>query len=316
LVANTGFSSGASRRAPGGRAVHRSPISSHLTCRGGDETHAELPAFCHTLRACPGKGCRDRFAREGGSGSRTAEPLRRTDQQYGDYIGQGQPYSYSKAEAEIAVTTDGAHLTIMIEDDEHWRGEFRLPDAYTELQPGSYPDLERFPFHDPSVGGLSWTGEGRGCNSSNGWLIIDSVTYDGQTLTGVDLQFEQHCEYFAAALHGEIHWDADDATSPPGPVVPLPSGLWEPSAGSTPATGNYVYLGSQQGDYIGIGGEYLYTQPDSTISVNAADGYLSVFVGGNEEWYGDFQVMNALSWRLATTPICGATRSTIPSRAG
>lgn len=142
---------------------------------------------------------------------------------------------------------------------------------------------------------MSWGGEGRGCNGSTGWLIIDSVTYDGQTLTGVDLQFEQHCEYFAAALHGEIHWDADDATSPPGPVLPLPSELWEPSAGSTPATGNYVYLDSQQGDYIGIGGEYLYTQPDSTISVNAADGYLSVFVGGNEEWYGDFQVMNVLT---------------------
>lgn len=213
----------------------------------------------------------------------------------GDYIGQGQIYSYSKADARITVTTEGAHLTILIEGDEHWLGEFRLPDGYTELQPGSYPDLERFGFHDPAAGGLSWTGEGRGCNSSTGWLIIDSVTYDGQTLMGVDLQFEQHCEYFAAALHGEIHWDADDATSPPGPVLPLPSELWEPSAGSTPATGNYAYLDSEQGDYIGIGGEYLYTQPDSTISVNTADGYLSVFVGGNEEWYGHFQVMNVLS---------------------
>lgn len=218
----------------------------------------------------------------------------------GDYIGQGLTYSYSKADAEITATADSAHLTILIQGDQHWRGEFVLPDGYSELQQGSYPDLERLTFHDPAVGGMSWTGEGRGCNGSIGWLIIDSVTYDGQTLTGIDLQFEQHCEYFAAALHGEIHWDADDPTRPPGPVLPLPSGLWEPSAGSTPATGDYVYLDSQQGDWVGAGGEYLYvlpgsTLPGSTISVTAVQNHLSVYVGGNEQWNGDFQVMNSLN---------------------
>ena len=56
--------------------------------------------------------------------------------------------------AEITSFPTAPTLTILIEGDEQWRGDFRLPDTYSELQPGSYPDLQRFPFHDPA-GGLS-----------------------------------------------------------------------------------------------------------------------------------------------------------------
>lgn len=212
----------------------------------------------------------------------------------GDYIGRGEEYRYTKADAEITFIADAATLTIAVEGDEHWLGQFRLPETYELLQPGSYPDLQRFGFHDPAVGGLEWSGEGRGCNGLTAWLIIDSVTYEEQDLADIDLQFEQHCEGRAAALHGEIHWYADDPTSPPGPVMPVPTGLWEPSAGTTPWTGNYVYLDSEPGDYIGAGWEYLYTEADSSITVNATDGHLSIVVSGSEEWYGDFEAMNTL----------------------
>lgn len=213
----------------------------------------------------------------------------------GDYIGGGRDYVYSRADAQLTVSSNGAHLTISVEGDESWRGEFRLPNSYGQLQPGSYGNLRRYPFHDPAVGGLSWSGEGRGCNTLTGWIIIDSVTYDGTRLTGIDLQFEQHCEGQVAALHGEIHWDANDATSAPGPVVPPPAGLWKPAPGVTPASGNYVYLTSQPGDYIGAGGEYLYSEADSVITVNVANGRLSVSVNGNERWTGDFQAMSSLA---------------------
>lgn len=213
----------------------------------------------------------------------------------GDFIGAGKEYDYSNLNSQISVVSDGAYLTITVDGDESWQGDFHLPNTYSELQQGSYADLERYPFHDAAVGGLSWGGDGRGCNTLTGWIIIDSVTYDGATLTGIDLQFEQHCEGAAAALHGEIHWDADDATSPPGPVVPPPAGLWEPAAGSTPATGNYVYLQSQPGDFVGAGGDYLYSEVNSVVTVNAANGHLSVSIDGNEGWGGDFQVMNTLA---------------------
>jgi hypothetical protein len=165
----------------------------------------------------------------------------------GDYVGLGEDYHYTNANARIVVSADGGHLTIEVESEEWWSADFQLPDTATELQPGSYVELKRFASHDPAVGGLSWFGEGRGCNTLSGWLIIDSVTYREEALTAIDLRFEQHCEGFAPALHGRIHWDARDETGPAEPGVPPPAGLWQPAEGATPANGNYVYMESQPG---------------------------------------------------------------------
>ncbi len=213
----------------------------------------------------------------------------------GDFIGGGSAYSYTKADAEITVTVANAHLTIRVNGDETWSGDFVLPDTYTQLEAGTYNNLSRFPFHDTSVGGLSWSGEGRGCNTLTGEIVINSVVYDGTTLVEIDLEFTQYCEGGVPALHGDIYWDANDTTGPPGPVVPPPANLWEPSAGATPATGNYIYLESDPGDYIGQGGTYLYTSANSVLTSSMANGRLSVTVNGNERWFGDFQAMSTLS---------------------
>ncbi len=168
-----------------------------------------------------------------------------------DWIGAGQSYSYTNADAQITVTSQVANFTIAIKGDESWKGEFELPDTYTELQPGTYENLARYG-HDTAAGGLSWTGEGRGCNGSSGRLVIDSVAYDGTTLAEIDLEFEQYCSGSTGALRGDIYWNANDATGPPPPVVPPPTNLWKPQ-GITPATDDYVYLESEPGDYIGAG---------------------------------------------------------------
>ena len=125
--------------------------------------------------------------------------------------------------------------------------------------------------------------------------MIDKVTYDGATLTAIDLRFEQRCENSALALHGEIHWDASDTTGPPGPVVPPPVGLWEPAAGVTPASGNYVYLESEAGDYIAEGADHLYTPANSELSVSSVGRRVMVWVEGSEDWFGEFQGMSTLN---------------------
>ncbi|MGA8203972.1 MAG: hypothetical protein WB812_05595 [Woeseiaceae bacterium] len=213
----------------------------------------------------------------------------------GDFIGDGRNYSYSNVDSLITVTVSGAYLRITVEGDERWTGDFQLPDSYTELEPGSYSGLERYGFHDSSVGGLQWSGEGRTCSTLTGWVVIDNVTYDETTLIGIDLQFEQQCDGGAAALHGEIHWDANDTTTPPGPVSPPPAGLWKPASGTTPTSGNYVYLKSQQGDYIGAGYSYLYKSSDSAISASGSGAHMSISVNGDEDWIGDFLGMDTLS---------------------
>jgi len=209
----------------------------------------------------------------------------------GDYIGAGEILLYTNADSIMTVTVTDARLTVDIDGDEWWTGEFQLPNTFTELEAGVYESLTRYPFHDDAVGGLSWSGEGRGCNTLTGTIIIDSVTFDAGALTEINLLFEQHCEGAVEALYGEIHWDAADTTVPPGPAAP-PANLWEPSGGVTPATENYVYLTSQAGDFIGGGADYLYTDATAAITVDAIDGRVSVGVTGAEDWNGEFQGMN------------------------
>lgn len=213
----------------------------------------------------------------------------------GDYIGAGQTYSYTQTNARISVSATAGHLTVTISGNQHWSGDFAVPSSLGQLQPGYYDNVKRYPFHDPEQGGLNWSGEGRGSNTLTGWFAIDKVTYVNGVLMEIDLRFEQHCEGAAPALHGQIHWKADDPTAPPGPVNPPPDGLWQPAPGSTPSSGNYIYLQSDVGDFIGAGQTYTYTQANSLISVSTTGNHFSVTIAGDQHWWGDFQTMLSLS---------------------
>ncbi len=93
-----------------------------------------------------------------------------------------------------------------------WNGEFYGMTGLSRLQPGYYGDLQRYPFHNAAKGGLSWSGNGRGCNTLKGWFVVDSVSYSLGQMTAIDLRFEQHCEGGAAAQRGVIHWVKQGAT--------------------------------------------------------------------------------------------------------
>jgi len=213
----------------------------------------------------------------------------------GDYIGAGRTYSYTQADAVLSASGPGALLSVSVRGDQDWGGNFQAMTGLAQLQPGLYGSLQRYPFHNPVRGGLDWSGEGRGCNTLTGWFVVDAVTYAAGALAAIDLRFEQHCEGSGAALHGQIHWAAGDTTAPPGPVSPPPAGLWSPAPGSTPASGNYVYLQSEAGDYIGAGRTYTYTQADAVLTVSTSGGHLGLDVVGDKRWTGDFQAMNVLS---------------------
>ncbi|HYS58560.1 MAG TPA: hypothetical protein VEM34_10515 [Burkholderiales bacterium] len=213
----------------------------------------------------------------------------------GDFIGAGQTYTYTQVDSALSVVASGGRLSVRVTGDKQWGGDFQAMNSLSQLQPGYYADLQRYPFNDPAKGGLNWSGDGRGCNTLQGWFVVDNVTYAGSALASVDLRFEQHCEGDTPALHGAIHWTSSDTTTPPGPVNPPPAGLWQPAPGSTPATGNFVYLQSDPGDFIGAGQTRTYTQATAILSINAGGGHLSVGVSGDTSWSGEFQTMNTLS---------------------
>src|SRR5439155_1510183 len=137
----------------------------------------------------------------------------------GDYIGGGQTYNYTQASAILTVTANGGHLSVSISGDQQWSGDFQSPSALTQLQPGTYSGLQRYPFNDPATRGLSWYGEGRGCNILTASFTVDSVTYANGNLTTIDLRFEQHCEGgnsaglrrypFGRPARGGLSWDGE-----------------------------------------------------------------------------------------------------------
>lgn len=212
----------------------------------------------------------------------------------GDYIGQGRSYSYTRADASITVLAVSGRLSLNISGDQSWSAVFQLPGSLTQLAPGTWANLARYPFNDAGAGALSWSGEGRGCNTLLGAITVHSATYAAGQLTSVDLSFEQRCEHAEAALRGRVRWFADDTTVPPGPIDPPPAGLWSPAAGTTPDTGSYVYLVSDPGDYVGGGQTRTYTQANAVMNVSVSGRDVSVSIDGNEWWSGNFAGMSSL----------------------
>ena len=207
-----------------------------------------------------------------------------------DYVLGGATYTYTQANAVIAITARGGRLSVSVNGDENWIGEFQLPNGVSQLEPGTYAKLGGYPFSD-STGGLSWSGLGRGCDAGIGSLTIDAVTYVAGTLTSIDLRFEQHCDSSEAAAYGTISYRADDPTQPPGPVLPIPPDLWRPPSGALPASGNYVYLQSDAGEHV-VGTTTLYTQRADTISATWRGGIVVLEAG---RYRGYFQVMKSLA---------------------
>lgn len=209
-----------------------------------------------------------------------------------DYIVGNGSYVYRPSDSLFTVQASGNLLTLRVAGDQDWSGEFKLSGTGTKLAPGYYGDATRYPFQATNASGVSWTGEGRGCNTVKGWIVIDKVTYSGSTLSAVDLRFEQRCEGGASALHGQIHWDASDSSAGPGPVLPLPAGLWTPSI-VTP-TANSVYLESTPGDYIGGGKTYSYLAPAAKVSVSGNSFTVSAN-SGSDSWSANFVGMSNLT---------------------
>ncbi len=204
------------------------------------------------------------------------------ESQPGDYIGQGQTYLYSDQQASLSTGNNSMIITVSGVND--WSGDFILPDSLTTIQQGLYQQLQRYPFNNPVKGGLDWSGEGRGCNTLNGWIAVDKVVYEAKAVKSVDFRFAQHCEGFAPALFGAVHWEFKQ-----------PVGTnWQPDPASVPAQGNYMYLESDMGDYIGGGGKYLYVPADANITINnTTNQYLSVGIAGDQDWFGDFMMPQA-----------------------
>jgi hypothetical protein len=218
----------------------------------------------------------------------------------GDYIGLGAAAGYNHATAVISVTGVGKLLTVIVQGDQNWRGRFSWPGTGDEITPGVSTGFTRNLSADSNSGGMSWNGEGRGCNALDATVVVHSVRYEAGVLRAIDLDFEQHCEGALPALRGQIRWDANLVTTPPGPVTPAPNTLWKPPADALAPSGNAMYISSSPGDNVGEGwtwwvntapsdGSAGEAQETVTVSITETAGLLTVSVTGGVRWQGQFQ---------------------------
>lgn len=143
----------------------------------------------------------------------SAETTINLTSQPGDYIGQGRSYQYNDENSLITFKRNydnGIGISIANlpgEPSLRWSWDMAAA-GNTELQVGAYEGAERFPFQAIENPGLSFSGDGRGCNRLTGSFEIYEVAYDGGgNVTALNAKFEQHCEGVAAALKGDISFN-------------------------------------------------------------------------------------------------------------
>jgi hypothetical protein len=208
-----------------------------------------------------------------------------------DRLGWGKTYTYTQQDAKITVAINPyGVLLVNVNGNEKWDGCFQVIGQKKRPPPGHY--IVRL--DKSSKGNFDWSGQGQATNQRTGWFIIDKATYTANNaLSSIDLRFELHGHGNPDALHGQIHWSATDTSQPPGPINPPPE-LWQAPAGAIPATGNYAYLQSDPGDYIGQGKTYAYTPVNAKINVKAEKNQLGIQIAGDQKWAGDFKIMEHL----------------------
>jgi hypothetical protein len=132
----------------------------------------------------------------------------------GDYIGQGQHLTFTRADGVFQAILGQGGTTIYFTGyglTHNWTVAMAAPNFYP-LVPGTYLNATRYPFESPLVPGLAVYGDGRGCNQDFGnFVVLESTlspSVPGYVLSFA-ADFEQHCEFpDAPALTGSIRFNS------------------------------------------------------------------------------------------------------------
>src|SRR4051794_11207733 len=182
----------------------------------------------------------------------------------GDYIGQGQEWSYSLTNGDRIGMSGGrsyAGFGVDGANGDWWSAEFVPPAGDILVAGETYASATRYPFNG-SGAGLDVSGMGRGCNTLTGSFTVNSARFaaDG-TLKTASISFVQHCEGATPALHGTFAFRAGDNTPPaPGmiPTTPVKAPPPPPPPPPSPPTiSGFTPTSGQPGTSVTITGANL-----------------------------------------------------------
>jgi hypothetical protein len=131
----------------------------------------------------------------------------------GDFIGQGWTLLLETPTSTLTPRLDPSRRNIsfsIVGSDGlstlSWTLDLAAPQGQ-QLVPGTYLSATRYPFQAPTVPGLTFSGDGRGCNQLSGQFTITEAVYGGDgSVQRFRVTFEQHCEGAAAALRGTLFY--------------------------------------------------------------------------------------------------------------
>ena len=139
----------------------------------------------------------------------------------GDPVGKGRTFTL-QASDDTELHADGSAGSRNLRfggtsPDSSWWAELKGMASLLQMQPGYYGDV-RSPVswhHEGGVNPVMRVQGLGGCDAGEdflfalpyrGWFVIDSITYDDEFLTAIELRFEQRCEGATGALRGKLRW--------------------------------------------------------------------------------------------------------------
>jgi hypothetical protein len=185
------------------------------------------------------------------------------DSQPGDFIGRGERFALTPDDGSITLGVYPFNAArVHFSGSRSWSLSFSAPDG-APLAPGVYENAARWPSSDRSRPGLSVSGDGRGCNTLTGRFVVLEALYEGETLTRLAVDYEQHCEGAAPALFGTVRFrsaapspirvfvEGGSATEGSGATITFKLRLTAPGAGPVAVSYTTVARTATSGiDYV------------------------------------------------------------------
>ena len=164
--------------------------------------------------------------------------------------------TFTLADSLVQPTSTEGSFRVAVSSNESWYLEF-APDE-GPLVCGGWQVVDA---PEPPI--LRVDGLSSGCSPTGpGGFVVDSYDYAGDHFSDIEIRFSR--EGCGTVMRGYLRYDATDPTRPPPPVSAAGFG-WSPPEGATPTTGDFLYVQSSAGDYVGQGATTLYTPANSTF---------------------------------------------------
>jgi len=175
---------------------------------------------------------------------------------YDDSVTRGQAWSYDSTSG-IAFSGTPTHLEGSVDG---WTVTLE-PAAGDVLAAGrTYDGATRWPFQEAGHPGEDLSGQGRGCNTSNGSFTIHEITFDASgDLVSVTLSLTQLCDAVQTHAYASIAWHS--AT----PAPPLPAVAPAPLA--TPTVSVHAPDRAAYGEQLVVQATLTTTAPDRTVQL-------------------------------------------------